>query len=732
MSSHPNSPAGGTTRLLLGALLAAAMLASAGPTLRAQDAVKTGSALSLVPADTAFFATMLRNKEQMELLYKSNAYKTLRALPLVKEAHEKLMKEIGKDPNNPIAMYHAFVKDKDNKELVDLLLEAVSDEIFVYGGKVWGDFIIAANRVNAAQQWGSLGGLVGGGNPQQAQIRAVLRALQESRDKLRVPELIFGFKLQNPAKAANQMNRLEKILAGLTESVAPMLKGKISRKKAAGGDFVTLEVDGSMLPWENMPIKDYEEKKDEFDDLIAHGKKMTGAVSLGVKDGYLLFGITSSLADFEKLNLTGKSLAGVAEMKPLAGAAGKPLTGIGYVSKAFRDAAAQGSWDLEGTGKSLKDILAKAEQISAERKKAIEKDLDQLIADARKYKPVLGAQVSFDYMTPTGYEGYSYDYSNHDSLKGVSLSLQNHFGGSPIFAAAFAFNPTGEYYANAVKWLKVVYGHAEGALMDVAPQEGKDEYQKFTKAIFPILQRFDDITRKQLLPAMKRSGLGIVLDGKWSSKQWHNQAPAMDKPMPAPELGLLLGITDADGFERAMTDYRKTLNELYEKVRDVVPNKENIPEFKIPAPEREKGANGVLLFYPFPDEAGLDKQFQPTVGIGKNVSVVALSKKHADRLMASTPLTMKSGPLSRKGPLVGVAVLDWPALIDLAAPWVEFGMTTAPIPKEKLNESLEQARVVFKVLKCFKGSTSASYLEDGKLVTHVEKVIKDLDEGPKP
>src|SRR5581483_942760 len=243
-------------------------------------------------------------------------------------------------------------------------------------------------------------------------------------------------------------------------------------------------------------------------------------------------GITSSLADFEKLSAKGKSLAGRDELKPLAKAAGKALTGVGYTSKEFLDAAAKSQWDFESIGKSLKQILAKAEQISAERKKAIDKDLDAMIADAKKYRPILGAQVSFAYMTPTGYEGFSYDYSNHDRLKGVSCRLQDHFGGSPIFAAAFAFKPTGSYYAEAVKWLKVVYGHAEGALLDVAPQEGKDEYQKFVKVLFPILQRFDEITRKQLFPSIKESGLGVVLDAKWSSKQWHKEMQAQDKPMP--------------------------------------------------------------------------------------------------------------------------------------------------------------------------------------------------------
>ena len=733
MTSPPTSRAPGKSRLLLGALLAATMLSSS---LRADDAVaKTGSALSLVPADASYFVTMLRNKEQVDILYKSNAYKTLRSLPMIKEAYEKLTKEIAKDPNNPLAMYHNFVKDKDNQELVDLLLEGVADEFFIYGGKDWAGFLQLAGRVNNASSWGSFSGLVGGTDPQKAQIHAILKTLQDGKVNLRIPDLVIGFKLKSNARADNQVKRLERILGGLSETVLPQIKGKMNRKKAGGGDFLTVEVDGSLIPWNDVPIKDYEEKKDEFDDLVNHAKKMTAAVSVGVKDGYLMLAVTSTVADLDKLGPTVKSLASREECKPLARAAGKPLTGIGYTSKEFLTAAAGSQGDLESMGKSLKEILAKAPQINAERKKAIEKDLDAMIAEAKKYTPTYGAALSYAYMTPTGYEGYSYDYGNQDRLKGVACKLQEHFGGSPLFATAFACKPTGEYYAQMVKWLKIIYGHAEAAVMDVAPQEGKDAYQQFSKVLFPILQRFDEITRKQLLPSIKESGLGIVLDAKWASKQWHNQAPPMDKEMPGPELGLLVGISDAKGFEKAMADYRKTLNELYEKVRDVVPNKENIPEFKIPAPESEKGANGLLLFYPFPDEIGLDKQVHPMVGIGKSVSVLALSKKHVDRLMGVTTLSMKSGPLSRKTDLVGVSVLDWPSLMDVVSPWVEFGVRmasegNAEFPKEKIGEMIKQGKVAFEVLKCFKGSTSASFLEDGKLVTHSEIVIKDLEKAP--
>jgi hypothetical protein len=173
----------------------------------------------------------------------------------------------------------------------------------------------------------------------------------------------------------------------------------------------------------------------------------------------------------------------------------------------------------------------------------------------------------------------------------------------------------------------------------------------------------------------------------------------------------------------------------------VAPNNENIPEFKIPSPEAEKTAAGTLYYYPIPEEAGLDKQVQPTFGLGKKVGVFALSKKHAERLLAETPLKVKSGPLARKGNLVGVCVVNWPAFVDAVRPWLEFVVPMSmiasagsaeddPNAKQKLKEAadliVKQMRPVFPILKVFKGATWVSYVEGDALVTHGQMVLKDL------
>jgi hypothetical protein len=434
-----------------------------------------------------------------------------------------MMKELGKD-DGPLGMYKKFTQAKENKELVDLLIEAVADEVFLYGGKNWGDFIQVMLQVNNAQSWAPLQALTSGGDPQKAQIRGMLLALQQNKERLKVPEIVIGFKVKETKKVEDQIKRLEKLAGAAMENAPPPIKGKVKLERVKIGDtsFLSLQTEGNVIPWDDVNLKDFEEKKDEFEELIKQAKKTTLAVSLGVKNGYLLLGITSSVKDLEKIG-KGKALASREEFSVLARHDKKPLTEISYTSKEYINTVSGGQVDPAALAKMLKDLVAKADPIKDERKKAIDKDIDRIAAEIKKKAGAheVGARVAFAFLTSTGIEGYSYAFGNHDAFKGVATKLPRHFGGDPIFAAAIGFQVTGENYQTLVKWIKIGYGHAEGVFYDNAPEEAQQVYKKVAAAINPIWKRLDEITTKQFLPSIKESGLGLVIDAKWSSKQWH-------------------------------------------------------------------------------------------------------------------------------------------------------------------------------------------------------------------
>jgi len=698
------------------AMLAAFLLA--GPT-RAQD-VRTDSALAVVPADAAFFSSSLRNKEQAEAVYKSNAYKKFRELQSVRDGLKMLHDELEK-AGTPLSAIHKALEQKENKDLLDILIDAVSHEIFCYGGAGWGDLVTAALKANNSQSMAPLEAALSGADPSKAGVRAILLSLQRDRKMLKFPDLVFGFKVSDAKKVQGQLDRLEKLVVKVLEGGPPPLKGRF--KKDANGNL-TLNLEASMLPWDEINVKDYEEKGGEFDDLMKHLKALKGSVSLGVKGDYLLLGFTTSPADLDKLDKGGKKLATHPDLKVVGKHAREPITSLGYTSKAFARALMAGN-DLTQTTAALKRMLNKTQEIPAARKKAIEKDIDELNAEMKKWLPEPTSSVSLEYLVSDGYEGYSYVQGGAaEKVKGAKLRILDHFGGNPIFAAVGAMKADGTGYKAMVKWLQIAYGHLEGIFMDKADDDAKNEYKKYSKVFFPLLAKLNDTTTNLLIPSLENGALGIVIDAKWTSKQWLKFAPESPKPLPMFELALLLGLSDADKFTKALKEYRLTFNELSEKVREA--SKDNVPELKIPPAESSKVKSGTLYFYPIPEDAMLDKQVVPTLGVSKSVAAFTLSKEHAERLMTSKPLA-KKGPLAEKKDFVGAVYFDFHALLTAIEPWVEFGAKMAGDAggKEKAEQVVKEVKGGFEVLRAFHGFTAGTYIEDGIVVTHSRTVIKD-------
>ena len=719
-------------------LLALATVALAVLPSRPAQAAGAGggpeNSLPLIPADAAFYSTGLRYREQLDRFLKSKAFAQLRDMQGVRMGMAFLQQQWS-NPDGNLKPVHDFFEQAENQELLALLGDAFSHEVFFYGGPTWGDTIELMMQVQGAQRYGpamlQATGKTRGLDPGKLQALVILNVLNQNLDLIKVPDLIIGFRLSDTKKADSQIKRLETLLAQL-EDQAPPLKGRVKRTKVGDSSYLTLNLDGEMIPWDQVNLKEFEEKPGEFDKLLKKLRGLKLTVSLGVQDKYLLLGIGPSAEHLAVLSAKGKKLIDRPELKPLGKVTGKKLTSIGYASKEFRARANTGKKDLDGLADMAKGFLPEAGLPEAKRKQ-IEKDIDGLAGDLKKFIPEQGAEVSFSFMTEAGSESYTYDHGEALHLDGSKpLTLLEHLGGNPLFAVVGRSKNSGEGYAFLTKWVKVAFAHGEDIFVEKLGKEDKDKYQEARKALLPLFARLDEVTGKMLLPALADEQTALVIDAKWASKQWHQAMPAADKPLPMLEVGLALGVSDPELLRKAMGEYRTTANEMIVAVRKLVPKDANFPEFSIPEPQTRKAEAGALYYFPLPAEWGLDKQVAPTLGLSDKVGVLAPSQAMAERLLSRKKLVLPPGsPLADgRRPLAGAFYCNWPGLIEAVTPWVDFGLDKAEFPagipgvdKESISK---QVHTVLDVLKCYRGTTSATYLEGGVLVTHSQTVFQDL------
>src|SRR5262249_16126194 len=156
------------------------------------------------------------------------------------------------------------------------------------------------------------------------------------------------------------------------------------------------------------------------------------------------FSVGGTPEQLAKVGGRGPKLSGRPELKPLEKYADRKLTSVSYVS---RDLIA--GWNASQDNFDALVDLAKVglpkTPVSADQQKRILRDLTQLAKEMKTDPSTFGADVSFSFMTGRGYEGYNYDYTKDPSRDGSKpLTLLNHLGGNPVFAAVGRSKVDGE------------------------------------------------------------------------------------------------------------------------------------------------------------------------------------------------------------------------------------------------------------------------------------------------
>jgi hypothetical protein len=683
--------------------------------------------LKMIPADAAFYQGWFRCREQVDLIRASRFWAAVTQMPAAKELWANFEKEWNAK-DGELARVRIFAEQKENQQLLEVLLDLVSHEIFLYGGNNCGAMLSILSEAVGAMGFAGFEGMFGGeaADQDKARMRALLTVLNEQADDLVVPDLVLGFRLGGDSEAAAaQIRRLE-LLGGLLVSFVPELKGALQREKLHGGDFLVFNLDFSKLPLKDFNFKEFEEEEDEFEDLLERIKELKVSAALGIKDGCVMLVLGESAAEVLEGMGKGARLLDRAELRPALPLLKQRLVHFSYTSK---EMASLGSWDVESF-ESYKDTLEgwlEESPLNEKQRERLLEDFEKMLKDLEPFQTKPGASVGATVLSASGLEFHSWDYSEYYGREdGKPLTILDHVGGSPIFAYAFRTSGWIDSYRNFSKWTKIGYGWFDELAKEYLPEEMKENYEKVMAASLPILKRLDQITEKKLLPALADGQTALVLDAKLFSKQWQALMPESPKPLPMLELALVCGVADAKLLREAFSDYREAINQLLAKIHELYP--EVVPELQIPEPEVAKLPEGTLYYYPLPSLLGLDEQVQPNAGLNDRIATLSLSRDHAARLLKPTRLNSQFEPLRSKRACHAAVHFSFQDLVAGVEPWVEFVITQAPeFQGEQLPEEVrKQIRTALKLARVLGHYESVTYREGSAWFTHGRWTLEDV------
>ena len=239
--------------------------------VRAADTIRESSSLKIVPADVEFYSSSLRNREQFDALVNSKAFARLMQMPVVQMGVGFLKQQWENSDDPDFQEFKEFLDEPDNKQLLEVLVDAISQEIFFYGDAGFADLVSVVTELSGVQRTAGLQALATGQDPGEIIAKRIMGLLQKHSAKLNIPTTVIGFKLTDTKRAQTQLSRLETLLTQILTK-EPELKKRFRREQIGGSQFLTLRLDGTLVPWEEVRRELSELDEDQVDKLIALAK----------------------------------------------------------------------------------------------------------------------------------------------------------------------------------------------------------------------------------------------------------------------------------------------------------------------------------------------------------------------------------------------------------------------------------------------------------------------------
>jgi hypothetical protein len=761
------------------------------------DALDGG--VAMIPKDAAFVSATLRLQEQIDLVLRSNAVASIRKLPAVVQALEQL-EEQKLQPGSPLSMIDTYLQLPENQQAVELLRDMVSTDTFLYGEPSCITFLELIQKVQQAQNAANIiqmsrGGVPGpievdrfeldrlemddsddddddddgssldrglkivpvrrqvaeleefelntAGTAEQLTARMVLQALADNADKIVVPDLVWGFKTAKPEVATSQIKRIEVLLKLVTQT-SPAFADALDRKEIAGGEVVTLTLDGGLVPWGQM-LRDQDGLDD--DDLEKVRRKLGEldlVIALGLIGDRVILSIGDTAAHLEKLVVVeagGEGLASTKPFEPLREHRNERITGISYVSEALARAAAPSAADLEQLA-ALSDTLADSAGLPEGAAREAREMLGKMADGYKRRLPIPGPALGYSFLTDQGYEGYAWDWTRNGVLDGSKrLDLLGHTGGSPLLSIVSRTKTPPDQFDDFVSWGSMAWSFIRKHLLVKADEDDRERFEQASEQLVPLAERLVATLRTKILPAVADGQAAFVVDGKEKAKRLQDSIPASAEPLPIVAPAFAVKLDDPKLFRDGLSDLFALADDLVEEIRTL--NPESVPEgYRIPDPSKSKVDGGALWTFAIP-QAGLDDQIEPTIGIGENVAVFSLLPKQASRMLVRTTQTTGSELSRFEEPLAAAAAADVAGFVDLLEPWVEYIARVGVLQQrngfvdsdatigpdgddDRIRDILRHSAVVLDALRCIRVTVGEASTRSDATVTHWRNVIRDL------
>ncbi len=625
------------------------------------------SSLALVPQDAAFFSANMNMRDAWNDFLSGSFVTRLRSVPYVKRLEAEGLAQW----NNPAGQMKAVrdtLKNPNVQNLLSLLVDMNSQEIFVYGASDW-------NEAISGLMW--LYQDISARSSEPESLKEFMAELDaEYLDELTIPTTVVGFRLSDEKNARTLLDALQGVLQiGLQQipELEPLAK-EISRKDLKDGQVLSIAISTDLIPMDRLE-PDLQEMLGGMIEAL-EGRKLV--ISLGLRKKVLLMSISEESSPLLKIG-EGDKLAEHEKFEILLDNLPKNLRSVNYISKDYRESQWQASYG--NYFQNLANRFATAVSSETSDEVDVEEWQEEILADAAELDEYvadlevgLDAALSWTFASDIGLEGMAYDWSENPLLENAQpMSIVQHAGSQPLLI--FAMKNQGQPALNEllVQAIERAPAHIQRFIaMAEQEEEKRDLALKILDAAWPLVEDVYRIINEEILPSIDENESLLSISSLWTTNEVSLDLPPAETPLPLPELGLAIKVRDRDQFLSGCSELFGVFDKVVEIVRDF--NPDSVPaNYSVPRPEREDIAGATRFFYSELSQGFPIEGFQPQVIVGNDTIVMGYSERQVTDLVTEQPLATRPAWLESDTPVAAMSMVDWTGMVNAVTPWLTYG-----------------------------------------------------------
>ena len=229
------------------------------------ELVEQAHSLRAVPADAAFYSVSLRLKEQLNIFLESKAYQRLMEIPVIQLGKMQLTFQWQQAAMPQVATFKEYLESPEGQDALALVKDMYAEEVFLYGSNDIAAVIELFMDLNSISRTARLEAAASGEDAEEATSERVMKVLEEHAEKLKVPSIVMGWRITDAERGERQLDAVHSLVRELLDEHRAELSPHLQREQIAGHEFLTLRLDGSMVPWDELREQAEDVEDEQFD-----------------------------------------------------------------------------------------------------------------------------------------------------------------------------------------------------------------------------------------------------------------------------------------------------------------------------------------------------------------------------------------------------------------------------------------------------------------------------------